>query len=528
MSDDRFYPTDPYAATQPVLIADDSKRSLRHPFRKPGSPKVRNRSRGRTFAKWATITLALLLVVVIGFSTYVYETTVAHIKHTALIPAGMTQSALPDGSMNILLIGSDTRDTSADCHLGGDCGTGANGDAEIILHVSADHSNATVLSIPRDTETEIPNCKTDSAGNATLTGGSTEGQINSALQNGPQCQVAADHALTGITITGYIMFDFGGVVSVSNALGGVPVCVTAAVNDKNSGLQLPAGVSVIKGNTALEFLRTRDSFFDGSDLGREQTTHYFFTQMIQTVRSKSGIGNLLTLLSVAQAMSSSTTVSDNLSGFGALVSLADALNGLPTDRITFVTMPWELDPSNDNRVIANQPDANTMFQNIQNDVSYTKGSSSGGGGAVAVPQAPAVDKASIPVSVYNADGVSGRAGSIASALSSDGFSQASETGDLSNTATTEIYYPAGDSAQADAVAAALKIPAAQVQQSSTYSKVTVVIGTDFESGSTYTPVTTANNTAGAASAPADSGESNADSSGECIPVESGSLKMAHQ
>jgi len=288
-------------------------------------------------------------------------------------------------------------------------------------------------------------------------------------------------------------------------------------------------VSDVQGNTALEFLRTRDSFFDGSDLGRQETTHYFFTQMIQALRSQSGLGGAATLLSVAQAMSSSTTVSDNLADFGTMLSLANTLNGIPSKAITFVTMPWELDPNNNNRVIANQPDANTMFQNVQNDVSYSAGGSSGGG-ADAVPQAPALDKATVPVGVYNADGVSGRAGTIASALKSDGFSQASAIGDLSTVTTTEVYYPAGDSAQGDAVAAALQIPAAQVQQSSTYSKVTVVIGTDFESGTTF-PAAAASGGSGAgaaATAPADSNEMKADTTGECIPVESGTLAMGHE
>jgi LCP family protein required for cell wall assembly len=528
MSDDRWYPNDPYGQQQPWAGGgedrgvDDGGGVGGNGVGGGRAP----RSRRRRIVKWVSITMAVVLVVVIGFGVYVYETTVANVKHTALLPSGVTQATLPDGSRNILLIGSDTRDTAADCNLGGDCGTGANADSEIILHVAANGSNATVMSIPRDTVTTLPQCSTDSSGNVTVTG-SHQGQINSALQGGPECQVAADHDLTGITITGYIMFDFDGVVSVSSALGGVPVCVTAAVNDKNSGLQLPAGVSLVKGNTALEFLRTRDSFFDGSDLGREETTHYFFTQMIQSLRGQSGIGGAATLLSVAQALSSSTTVSNNLASLPTLLSLADTLNGIPSDAITFVTMPWEYDPSNDNRVIANQPAANQMFQNIQNDVSYTSGSSSAAGGG-AVPQAPAVNKADIPVSVYNANGVGGRAGTVASALSADGFTKASAVGDLSNVTTTEVYYPSGDSAQADAVAAALKVPGAQVQQSSTYSAVTVVIGTDFEAGTTYTPVVTAGNTAGAATAPSESFEQNADSKGECIPVESGSLAIAHQ
>ena len=500
----------------------------------------KKRSRGRTILKWGSIGVSTLVVFALAAGVYVYKTTIGDFKSTALTPKGMTQAALPvdpygNSAMNILLIGSDTRDTAEDCTLGGDCqGTaaGANADAEIILHVSADRTNATVLSIPRDTETEIPNCSTDSSGNATLNGGSYEGQINSALQNGPECQVAADHALTGITITGYIMFDFGGVVSMSDALGGVQVCVTKAVHDKNSGLDLPAGNSMVEGNTALEFLRTRDSFFDGSDLGREETTHYFFTQMIQSVRSKLNLSSLPALISIGQAAAKSTTVSSNLAGLTNLEGLVNGLNSIPNKDITFVTMPWNLDPTNDARVVVEQPEGNTMFQNIQNDVSYSAAAVAARAAATpakpAVPTAPAsVNDGTVPVGVYNADGVTGRAGSIASALTSDGFSQASAIGDATTAATTDIYYPAGDLAQADAVAAALKIPSAQVQQSTTYSKVSVVVGTDFEAGTTYV-ISTPAAASGAAVAPPTSYETNADATGECIPVDSGTLTMAHE
>jgi LCP family protein required for cell wall assembly len=547
MTDPRADPRmDPRVAPRAIRPLGDfePEQDNRPPRRRNGGKK--KRSRARTIAKWTSISLASVLVLALAGAAYIYKTTIGDIKHTALLPNGVTQSALPadpfgDTAMNILLIGSDTRDSAGDCNLGGDCAggptAGANADAEIILHVSADRTNATVMSIPRDTETTLPQCKTDSSGSVTVTG-SYQGQINSALQGGPECQVAADHQLTGITITGYIMFDFDGVVSMSNALGGVPVCVTKAVHDTNSGLQLPAGTNTVQGNQALEFLRTRDSFFDGSDLGREQTTHYFFTQMIQSVRGDMNLGDVTTLLSIGRAMASSTTVSDNFSGLGNLEGLVESLDKIPNKAITFVTMPWNLDPGNSARVVTDQPAADQMFQNIQNDVSYTDNGPAKSATATtapttapAIPQAPAdVNKADVHVSVYNADGVTGRAGAVTAALTSAGFEKATSSGDLSTATTTEIYYPAGDSAQADAVAATLRIPTAQIQQSSTYSQVAVVVGADFETGSTYagSTATIAGDTAGAPTAPANSGEMNADSTGECIPVESGTLAMAHQ
>ncbi|HEV2637666.1 MAG TPA: LCP family protein [Actinocrinis sp.] len=494
--------------------------------------------RRRRVLKWTALVLAVILAVVFGYGIYVYESTIGSLKHSPLLPVGASEPVLPTSpgggtAMNILLMGSDSRADAQDCKIGGDCGPGARADSEMILHVSGDRTNATILSIPRDTVTKIPECSTDGSGRTTVTG-STTGMINSVLQDGPACQVLADDQFTGITITGFIMFDFSGVVDMSQDLGGVPVCVTAAVNDKNSGLVLPAGDSQVQGMQALEFLRTRDSFFDGSDLGREEATHYFLSQLINTTRKNMNFGDIFTLVSLAQDATSATTVSDNFASFTGLEDLASGLSSVPNKNITFLTSPWEPDPDNTNRVIALQPQATQVWSEIQDDKSFSAPS---GGSAGAAPAAPGgqVDAASVPVQVFNANGVGGRASAIVGALKSDGFTESRSGGDAPSAQTSEVYYPAGDQNQAEAVAAALKLPAAQVQQSSTYQQVSVVIGADFKSGSTYSAPAAPSSGSGSgsgggvATAPADSHVSNAtDSTNECIPVRSGSLSIAHR
>ena len=514
----------------------------------------RPRSRARQATKWGAIGMCLVLLAAAGFAGYIYETTIGSIKSTALLPKGMTQAALPadkygNTPLNILLIGSDTRDTAADCALGGVCGAGANADSEMILHVSAEGTNATLLSIPRDTVADLPNCTQDKAGDTTLTGTYSDYQINSALQYGPECQVAADHYLTGITITGYIMFDFSGIVTMSDALGGVPVCVTHAVDDKNSGLKLPAGTSVIKGDQALEFLRTRDSFFDGSDLGREMATHYFLSQLIQTMRKNVNFNNLGELLALAQAGAQSTTVSSNFSGLSSLESLVESLDKVPSKNITMMTMPWQYDPTNNARIIP-LSSAQAIFTDIQDDVSFTDTSSSSdsvpapssspASKPTTAPSAP-VTKSQVPVSVFNADGVTGRAGAITQALESDGFTDSQAQSQEAPTVTSSLVYYASSSEQAGAlaVASALGIPSDQVQENSNFPGVSVFVGSDFESGTKFVPLVSTTSsappvdTSGAPTPPSDSQESFAtSSSNECIPWFSGTgpgtLQIVHE
>ena len=511
----------------------------------------RPKSRAKQATKWTALGVGLVLVAVGGVGYYVYQSTIGSIAHTALLPNGMTESSLPADpyghtAQNILLIGSDTRDSSSDCSLGGDCSktdsaanVGANADSEMILHVSAEGTNATMLSIPRDTHAVLPVC-TVSNGVTSLTGSYSGRQINSSLQDGPECQVAAVHYLTGITITGYIMFDFSGIVTMSNALGGVPVCVTSSVHDKNSGLTLPAGTTNIKGDQALEFLRTRDSFFDGSDLGREQATHYFISQMIQSLRKSLNFTDLSTLIGIGQAAAKSTTVSDNYAGLTNLEGLVESLNRVPTDSITMMTMPWEYDPDNQNWVVPSSG-AKSVFAAIQSDTSFTANSKSASSKATAAASPTAapstastanVTKSAIPVNVYNADGIAGRATAIQQALASDGFTNSVSGGNAPSIPTSQVTYNPAEATQADAdaVAAALHISTSQVSATSNWKGVSVFVGEDFETGTTVSAASVATpsvNTSGAASAPASSHETFASgSANECIPVDSGNLTMA--
>jgi LCP family protein required for cell wall assembly len=504
-------------------------------------------NRKKKIIKWTAISVSTVLVVVLALGAYVVEHLTGNIKHTALLQNGVTQSAEPvdkygRSPVNILIIGSDTRATAADCKIGGDCGPGGNADVEMVVHLSADRSNATVMSIPRDTQVMLPKC-TDPTTH--VSGGGFETSITTSLQWGPSCTVEAVHDLTGLTIDHFVMVDFSGVVTMSDALGGVPVCVSNNMYDSYSKLRLNAGTTVIKGIQALEFVRTRHGFYDGSDLGREKAQHYFLSAMIREVRASMNLTSFTTLYSLANAATSALTVDDGLSGVSNLVNLAVTMNRVPTSRISFVTMPWELDPTDTNRVIVWQSQAQKMFQNILNDVPYSAGSSTSSTPASGAPAAPSsapapppsspastvtVNKAEVHVSVLNGSGASGRATTIKDALVGGGFSLATVGGNATSTAATKIYYPSTRSDSAATVAAALGLPSSALSESNAYSQVTLVIGTDWTSGTTYggssgTSAGGASSTAPttAATAPDDSSLLNASSTGGCVQVAPGDI-----
>ena len=515
------------------------------------SAKRRRRAeagRKKKALKYTALGTAGVVAAVVGIGAYVVAHLDGNIKHTALLPTGVTQQAeKPDkfGNtvMNVLLIGTDARVSAADCKLGGDCDSSGDGNSDVlmVIHLAADRTNSTIMSIPRDTETTIPACGSSS---------SYYGMINSSLANGASCTVATVHQLTGLTIDHYVEVDFSGVVTMSSALGGVPVCVSNNMYDKDSGLRLNAGTTTIEGQQALEFVRTRHGFYDGSDLGREKAQHIFLSNMIRTLRSQASFTDIGNLYTIANAATKSVQVDDGLAGVTNLISLFDTMNKVPTNRVTFVTMPWELDPNNTNRVIWNQSEAEGMFANIKNDVPYSSTSATSSATSlkseadsatsVATAEAAAyqvedaadstssVVTSQVHAQVLNGTGTSGRASTVAKALVADGFSESNiSTGNASTTSTTMVYYPSDRAQSAAAVAEALGIPSSRVQESSNYSEVTVVIGTDWASGTTYSSTTSTSSaspsTTAAASAPSSSSELNAATTGQCVQVASGDI-----
>ncbi|MBC3842589.1 hypothetical protein GXW82_27570 [Streptacidiphilus sp. 4-A2] len=126
-----------------------------------------------------------------------------NIRHGALSFGDQGPAQPPTASggtaLNILLIGSDTRDTAADLRLGGSrssVGAPAHADVEMLLHVSADRSNASLISIPRDTMVDIPACTDPASGRAYPE--SPHEQITDSLSHGgPGCTVYTWHQLNG-------------------------------------------------------------------------------------------------------------------------------------------------------------------------------------------------------------------------------------------------------------------------------------------------------------------------------------------
>ncbi|MEV7975630.1 LCP family protein [Streptomyces sp. NPDC086519] len=458
------------------------------------SRRARPAGRGKRVLKIIGLCTAVLVLVTAGAGWWFYQHLNGNINSVSLDGKGGTEKADAFGRtpINILVIGSDARTSKTDCKLGGGCSqTGVqsgngNADVEMVVHISADRSNATVMSIPRDTMVDVPACKDSSSGQSTS---GYYGQVNSALQYGAACQVATVHQLTGIPIDHFVKLDFSGVVKMSDAVGGVSVCVNSNVYDTYSHLKLSKGSHTLKGQAALEFVRSRHGFGDGSDLGRTVSQHIFLSAMIRKFKSAGTLTDPTAVYSLANAATKALTVDDGLGSIKKLISLAADVNKVPTKRMTFTTMQTAPDPNNSNRVVVGSG-AKDLFATMANDQSLTtasgKKSAAGSAAASAKPTATATVPASqIAVTVENGTDITGRASAIANALISQGFSTGTSTANAPASATTTtLTYGSGDKAEAQTVAKALDLPGSHLK-SGGGSGVVLVVGSDWTSGTSY-------------------------------------------
>jgi len=267
------------------------------------------------------------------------------------------------GGANILLIGSDTRVGQFDS---ADDVEGARNDVTMLIHISQDHQQLTAVSFPRDLMVPIPACSNPETG--TTYPAASSAQFNTALGNGGvSCVVDTVENLTGLSIPYAGLITFDGVIEMSNALGGVDVCVAEPINDTFTGLHLTAGSHNLEGSDALAFLRTRHGVGDGSDLARISSQQVFLSALLRKVTADGTLSNPITLYKLAGAALSNMTLSDGLAQARTLVGLAGALRGMSTANMLFVQYPVADDPANSARVIVDQDAAHTLNVALQND-----------------------------------------------------------------------------------------------------------------------------------------------------------------
>ncbi|MFG2651490.1 LCP family protein [Streptomyces sp. NPDC048436] len=316
-----------------------------------GPPKTR-RSRRKPRRKLLRVVVFSALGAVLvggGGLAYLWSHLDGNLKSTDINAAlGKDRpGAQHNGSMNILLLGSDSR---AGTH--GKYGKGISGarsDTAMVLHVDKTHEKASVVSVPRDTMVDRPACAKPDGGTAPA---SHRSMFNEAYQaGGPACTVKTVESMSGLRMDHYLEVDFKGFKKLIDQLGGVDITTSKAIKDSNSGLSLTAGKHTLKGNEALELVRTRHGVGDGSDLGRIQLQQAFIKALIHRAETTDLVGDPAKSYDLADTATRTVSADSELASAGKLLGLAKDLKGISPGHMNMVTMPVTYDAKDPGRVL---------------------------------------------------------------------------------------------------------------------------------------------------------------------------------
>ncbi|MEV2216298.1 LCP family protein [Streptomyces sp. NPDC050997] len=278
-------------------------------------------------------------------------------------PSASAAAPLPTGSLNILVLGSDSRSGEENQALGGGDSEGARSDTAMVVHLDAGRTKATVVSIPRDTLVTRPSCPLSSGGSTAV---AYNAMFNSAYSvGGPVCAVKTVESLTGVRMDHYVEIDFSGFAKLVNALGGVTVTTDEDIDDDDSHLTLRAGTHHLDGDQALALARTRHGIGDGSDLGRIGLQQKLVKALLEQIASTNLLTDPAGLYEVADSFTGSLTTDTGLDSLTELMRLGQSLKGLSSSQMTTVTMPVVTAPSNPNRVVAKEPEASDLWKSLR-------------------------------------------------------------------------------------------------------------------------------------------------------------------
>jgi LCP family protein required for cell wall assembly len=453
-------------------------------------PRVSHRRRPAARRRPLLITagvLGVLVLLLAGTGTFLYVKLNGNITSIPDDPddrrPGATGAHRP---INVLLMGSDTRAGRNGSVVGGKVSGFGSADTAMILHISADHQHATVMSLPRDLVIQLPKCK---APGGRVVGG-TVGQINWAYANGgPLCSRKTVEQLTGIRMDHFIVLDFHGFVQMIDSIHGVTVCVPQKVNDVHGHINLKAGTYTVRGNAALDYVRERQGLGDGGDRSRITRQHAFISSMINKMQSNGVLLNPTSLYGLINNATKAITVDQGLGSVTKLLGFAESIKGIKPANVKFLTVKTQnYPPAMPNystwryQLVLSQPTASREFAALANDTPVGAAATR----PVSAATTPAVSGAGIRVAVLNGTTSQGLAARAAASLRRHGFTIAGQPASAATRdhPTTLIQYGAGRRAQAQTLARLF--PGAKLRPARV-NVITLILGADRTGPSATNP-----------------------------------------
>ncbi|MFF0152571.1 LCP family protein [Micromonospora sp. NPDC005203] len=322
----RFYP--PYDEEQPKPGGPVGPRGPGGPGGPGGSGRRGPRPRwGRIALVSGVAVLVLALLGSVGAWLYArnLDNDLARTDPFAEITGGRPAKTV-DGALNILLVGSDSRDPDAPV----DSKSQWRADTVIVMHIPADHQEAYLVSIPRDLYVPIP----ESAGAACDSG--QRAKINAAFAfGGLPLAVRTVECFTDVRIDHVMAIDFGGFKEVTDALGGVDLKVERTITSIHKPYRtFTKGTNHMDGAEALDWIRQRKQFPDG-DFARMRHQQEFLRALMDKAASTGTLANPGKLNNFLKSVTAAVTVDQDFS----VTDMALQFRNLRGQNLTFVTSP---------------------------------------------------------------------------------------------------------------------------------------------------------------------------------------------
>lgn len=314
--------------------------------------------------KWTVITLVAVLAVA-SVATYFWAD--GKLRRQVDLSKVINRPATGDGT-NYLIVGSDSREGMSAAekqklHTGS--AEGKRTDSMMILH---DGSNGpTLISLPRDSDVEIPTYVGSSSGKK-YPGTGRHTKLNAAYaEDGPELLVRTVEYNTKLHIDHYVEIGFAGFANIVDAIGGVDMDIPKAFKDKNSGADFPAGEQTLNGQQALAFVRTRHAFA-GQDLDRTKNQQKFLATLASQTATPGTVLNPFKLYPTMSAGLDTLIVDKDMNLFD-LGSMFFAMKGVTGGEGKSMNMP--ISGSTGGNLVWDKAKVQQLVQQLNNDEKVT-------------------------------------------------------------------------------------------------------------------------------------------------------------
>jgi LCP family protein required for cell wall assembly len=337
----------------------DPRGRARRKAQRVAAPPSRKRTRRRRVLKYTALCTVGVVLTAAGIGYYLVHHLFDRVDTVSLSrlthrPTTARPNAEGETPLNILVLGSQTRDGQHAPHIGGASKDGTDlSDTAFLVHLSANRRWSEVVSIPRDLEVARPDCASRFDPSVTVPG-SSQDMFDAAMNyGGPACAVATVEQMTDVRVDHFVELTFNAFEELTDAVGGVTVCIPPpGINDPDySGLVMSAGLHTVSGNTALEFIRDRHGLSLGMDTQRIQMQQMFMTSLFDKLTSDGTLEDPITLYKIADAVTGNITVDPGLDDISTMISIAEGVGTIDKKYVQYATVPYELDPADPNRLV---------------------------------------------------------------------------------------------------------------------------------------------------------------------------------